>query len=558
MIERDISSILLDAARQFPAVTLTGPRQSGKTTLCRALFAKLPYVNLEFPDVRASAESDPRGFLDRFSDGAVIDEVQHFPDLLSYIQPLIDLDPRPGRWIITGSHNVSLLESVRQSLAGRTAVHELLPLTRNEILRFGGPPLNLSESILTGGYPRVFDQSIEPTDWYRSYVSTYLERDVGAIRSIADLSEFRRFVQMCAGRTAQLLNFSSLANDVGISQPTAKAWFGLLEIAYIAFAVPAYHANIRKRLVKMPKLHFVDTGLLCFLLGIRTVDQLRAHPLIGSLFETWVASEICKHRTNDAAVAGVWHYRDRSGAEADLIVEDPDRLALVECKSAATLPKKSVGGVKRVAGHLSSLSTPLESNIVYGGLDASRIRDVGVSSWTRLRRISLGKRANAVTVTFDDSPAPEINVYAFFPNSTFKSAITDDKGLAHLRLHDSEQLMTVYVAAEGFESKVVHDWIPSERPLTVRLDRLSRGGSSVFELGTGHIPGISGRLNPILDTLGRTYLYADNISIGNGAPQPTPFEIGDPIQLADADGNCAEVRIVGMIGRAALVEYRQK
>lgn len=558
MIERDISPILLDAARQFPVVTLTGPRQSGKTTLCKALFAKLPYVNLEFPDVRAAAASDPRGFLDRYSDGAVIDEVQHFPELLSYIQPLVDLDPRPGRWIITGSHNVSLLGSVQQSFAGRTAVHELLPLTQNEILRFGDPPRNLFELILTGGYPRVFDQLITPTDWYRSYVSTYLERDVGAIRNIADLSEFRRFVRMCAGRTAQLLNFSSLANDVGISQPTAKAWFGLLEIAYIAFALPAYHANIRKRLVKMPKLHFLDTGLICFLLGIRTVDQLREHPLVGSLFETWVASEIYKHRTNNAVVAGVWHYRDRSGAEADLVIEDPDRLALVECKSAATLPKKSVGGVKRVAGHLSSLSIPIESSIVYGGMEASRLGNVGVYSWTRLRRISLGERANSVTVLFDDTPVPGINVVAFFPNTTFKSAITDGKGKAHLRLHDSEELTTVYVAAEGFEPKVVNDWIPSKCPLTVRLDQLSRGGSTVFELGTGQIPGINGRLNPTLDTLGRTHLYADNIAIGNGAPQPTPFEIGVPVQLADADGNRAVIRIAGMIGRAALVEYRHQ
>lgn len=558
MIEREISPKLLDAARQFPAVTLTGPRQSGKTTLCKALFAHLPYVNLEFPDVRAAAESDPRGFLDLYSDGAVIDEVQNLPELLSYLQPLIDEDPRPGRWIVTGSHNVSLLNSVRQSLAGRTAVHELLPLTRNEIASFGAGPRNLFESMLMGGFPRVFDQSIAPTEWYRSYVSTYLERDVGAIRSIADLSEFRRFVQMCAGRTAQLLNFSSLANDIGISQPTAKAWLVLLEIGYIAFALPAFHANIRKRLVKMPKLHFFDTGLLCFLLGIRTVDQLRTHPLVGSIFETWVVSEICKQRTNNGLVAGVWHYRDRNGAEADLVVEDADRLSLVECKSAATLPKKSVGGVRRVAGHLSSQSVPIESNIVYGGLEASGIKDVAVTSWTRLRHISLGERANVVTVLFDESPAPGVQVVAFFSNATFKSAVTDDGGAAFLRLHDSEQLMTVFVAAEGFESKVVQDWIPSKSPLTVRLDRLRRGGSSVFELGTGHIPGISGRLNPILDSLGRTYLYADNISIGKGAPQPTPFEIGDPITLTDADGNRAIARIAGVIGRTALVEYRKQ
>ena len=391
MIKRDISPVLLNAARQFPAVTLTGPRQSGKTTLCRALFGQLPYVNLEFPDERAAAESDPRGFFERFSDGAVIDEVQNLPELLSYLQPLIDQDSRPGRWIITGSHNISLLESVRQSLAGRTAVHELLPLTRDEIARFGGQPRDLYESMFMGSYPRVFDRSIAPTEWYRSYVRTYLERDVRAIRNVSDLSGFRRFLLMCAGRTGQLLNFSSLSNDIGISQPTAKAWFGLLEISYIAFLLPAYHANIRKRLVKMPKLHFLDTGLICYLLGIRNPDQLRSHPLIGSIFESWVASEVRKHRINNAMDTGMWHYRDSNGHEVDLVVDDPDRLSLVECKSGATLPGKSVGGVNTVAAHLKSHPKPIQKHIVYGGTESRRMKDISITSWTKLRHIGLGQ-----------------------------------------------------------------------------------------------------------------------------------------------------------------------
>ncbi len=555
MIERDISPALLRAARQFPAVTLTGPRQSGKTTLCRSLFSHLPYSNLEFPDLRALAESDPRGFLSEFPDGAVIDEVQHLPELLSYLQPLIDEDPRPGRWILTGSHNVSLMQSVQQSLVGRTAVFELLPLTRSEIAKFGGKPLDLFESILTGGYPRVFDQPMDSIEWYRSYVATYLDRDVRSIRNVEDLSEFRRFVQICAGRTGQLLNFSSLANDSGISQPTAKSWFGMLEVAYIAFALPAYRANLRKRLTKMPKLHFFDTGFACYLLGIRTREQLHTHPLIGPLFETWVVSEIRKHRTNQAVVAGLAHYRDSNGIEADLVLEDAEILSLIECKSSATMTANSVGGVNRVAQHLRSSSIPVQSGMVYGGSETSRNKDVAIVPWTRLRRLSLGESANTVTVMVDNVLAEKIQVVALYPNATYKSTITDKNGAADLQLFDSDQSMTVFVAADGLTAAVEHDWIPSERGLTIRLARLPGGGSLVFENGTGYIPQIAGRLNPILDPLGRTYMYADNVAIDQGVRQPAPFQFGLPIHLADADGKNAVARIVHMVGRAALVEF---
>ena len=297
LIDRDLAPNLVRAASQLPAMTLTGPRQSGKTTLCRALFPQHPYVTLEAPDVRAFAMEDPRAFLAQFPKGAVIDEVQRVPDLLSYLQGIIDADPAPGRWILTGSQNLSLLESVSQSLAGRTAVHHLLPLTRGEVGRFDRPPKSLEETLFAGGYPRIFDRNLDPVEWLRSYVATYLERDVRTISNVGDLATFQRFIELCAGRTAQLLNYSSLANDCAISQPSAKAWLSILEASFIASRLPAFHANLRKRIVKMPKLFFYDTGLVCWLLGIRTPEQLRSHPLRGPIFETWVVSEIVKHRT---------------------------------------------------------------------------------------------------------------------------------------------------------------------------------------------------------------------------------------------------------------------
>jgi hypothetical protein len=367
MIQRDLAQELLAAASQAPAVTLTGPRQSGKTTLCRALFPNHAYRTLEAPDARVFAREDPRAFLAEVPEGAIIDEVQRVPDLLSYLQGVIDDEPVPGRWILTGSQNLSLLESVSQSLAGRTAVHHLLPLSRGEVVRFERYPATLEESLLAGTYPRVFDRGLEPADWFRSYVATYLERDVRSINNVGDLTTFQRFVELCAGRTAQLVNYSSLANDCGVSQPTIKAWLSILETSFLVFRVPAFHANIRKRLVKMPKLHFYDTGLVCWLLGIRTPEQLRNHPLRGAIFETWVASEITKHRTNQGGLRGLSFYRDRNGAEVDLIIEQPSRRTLVEAKSAETVSSNLFAGAQRVQRHLARSERPDSIVVVHGG-----------------------------------------------------------------------------------------------------------------------------------------------------------------------------------------------
>lgn len=367
MIERDLASKLAATAQTWPSITLTGPRQSGKTTLCRALFPQHSYETLEAPDVRAFALEDPRAFLVQFPEGAVLDEIQRAPDLLSYLQGVIDAEPVPGRWILTGSQDLSLLQSVSQSLAGRTALHRLLPLTRRETTRFPQYPETLDESLFAGSYPRVFDRNLDPADWLSSYVATYIERDVRMVKSVGDLATFQRFVTLCAGRTAQLLNYSSLAGDCGITQPTAKAWLGILEASFIVFRLPTLHANIRKRLVKMPKLHFYDTGLVCWLLGIRTPEQLRTHPLRGPIFETWVVSEVAKRRANCGEANGLSFYRDQNGVEADLVVERPSGNVFVEAKSAATASSSLLDGARRVRSYFGPASERCPIVVVYGG-----------------------------------------------------------------------------------------------------------------------------------------------------------------------------------------------
>ncbi len=387
---RDLAPRLERAAKTAPAVTLTGPRQSGKTILCQTVFPQHPYVSLEAPDVRSFATDDPRAFLAQFPHGAIIDEVQRAPDLPSYLQGLIDADPTPGQWILTGSQNFSLVESVNQSLAGRTEVHHLLPLSRGEAIRFPLYPQNLEGALFTGGYPRIYDRGLEPADWIGSYIATYIERDVRTLRNVGDLSSFGRFVQLCAGRTAQLANLSSLADDCGVSQPTAKAWLSILEASFVVFLLPPFHSNLRKRLVKMPKLHFYDTGLACHLLGIRSPEQLVSHPLRGPIFETWVVSEIHKQRTHQGLSGSLSFYRDRSGTEVDLVIEHPEKVTLVEAKSAATPSSSFFNTAQKVAAHLQD-QTPCDLLAVYGG-DQHQTRTQGsLVPWALLHEVEWEK-----------------------------------------------------------------------------------------------------------------------------------------------------------------------
>lgn len=347
------------------------------------MFPDLAYASLEPLDVRSFGADDPRAFLAQFPDGAMIDEVQRCPDLPSYLQGIIDEDPRPGKWILTGSQNLALLESVGQSLAGRTAVLHLLPLTLPEVRRFKKHPTSLDAALLAGGYPRIFDQQLSPGDWLSAYVATYIERDVRALSRIGDLATFQRFLQLCAGRTSQLLNLSSLATDCGITQPTAKAWLSVLETSFVAFQLRPWSGNIRKRLVKSPKLHFYDTGLVCWLLGIRSGDQLRSHPLRGPIFETWVASEIVKHRANRGESGGLFFFRDRHGLEADLVIEEGGALTIVETRSGQTVTNDMLSSVGRVSSALGGVGK-IEVVVIHGGDEPQRRRGVDALPWSGL------------------------------------------------------------------------------------------------------------------------------------------------------------------------------
>ena len=293
-VRRNLATVLVRIARQYPVVTVTGPRQSGKTTLCRRVFGRLPYVNLERIDERTFASSDPLGFLADHPAGAVLDEVQHAPDLLSYLQAEVDEDPRPGRWILTGSEHFGLSGSVSQTLAGRTGILHLLPLAIDEVRRFPSSPPDLVSTLVAGGFPRIHDQDIPSDRWLGDYVQTYLQRDVRRLLAVGDLEAFTTFMRLLAGRTAQELNLSGLGSDAGVSHNTARSWLSVLEASFLVFRVPAWTRNPRKRLVRTPKIHWMDSGLVCHLLGIRAPEHLQIHPLRGAVFETWVAGEIYK------------------------------------------------------------------------------------------------------------------------------------------------------------------------------------------------------------------------------------------------------------------------
>lgn len=384
MIERILKQKLLEMTNKYPIVTLTGPRQSGKSTLLKTSFPDYKYVSLEDPDMRLFATDDPKGFLATYPDKTIIDEVQHVPSLFSYIQTYTDNENREGMYLLAGSHNFLLMENVNQSLAGRTAILKLLPFSHREMKEGGILPKNVDEEIFKGAYPRIYDKNIEPDDYYPFYIQTYVERDVRLMRNIGDLSKFIRFLKLCAGRIGQLLNLSSLANECGISVTAATAWISILEASYICYLLRPDFNNYAKRLVKTPKLYFYDTGLACSLLEIQNAEQISTHFLRGGLFENLVINEFIKEAYNKGVEPNLTFWRDSTGNEIDLLRTEGGKQYAYEIKSGATYSPDFFKGISKWA-KLSG-ATPDQCFAIYNG-DREMKTSLGeVLSWKNSKR----------------------------------------------------------------------------------------------------------------------------------------------------------------------------
>ena len=388
MVEnRNIEPKLLEMAEKFPVIAITGPRQSGKTTLAKKLFADHAYTTLENPETREFAISDPKGFLAQFTEGVIIDEVQHVPELFSYIQGIVDETGDTGKFILTGSQNFLLMEKVSQSLAGRIYVYHLLPFSLSEI---GENKISndLNRLMFTGGYPRIYHRQISPTDFFPSYVQTYVERDVRSLVNVSDLQLFSSFLKLCAARVGQLFNASALGNELGISYKTVQRWLSILETSFILFRLQPWHRNFNKRTVRAPKLYFYDTGLLCHILGITVADQLPGHFAYGHLFENFVISELQKQHWNAGKPFPAFFWRDSSGNEIDLLIEKGTALDLFEIKSAQTVRERMFIPMKR----FQKLAEPLACNIhlIYGGEENVKRSGVAVTGWRSVQASALG------------------------------------------------------------------------------------------------------------------------------------------------------------------------
>ena len=405
MIEREITPRLRELLDQYPVVTLTGPRQSGKTTLCRAAFGHLRYFNLEAPDQRDLAERDPRGFLARCGDGAIIDEIQNVPELLSYIQVEVDERKKNGLFVLTGSEQFRLSQAVSQSLAGRTALLRLLPFSLSE-RALAGARTTVDDVIFTGFYPRLHDQGLDPRQALGDYFETYVERDVRRSNEVRNISSFRRFVRLCAGRVGQLVNLSSLGSDAGVTHTTAREWLTILEASYIVFQLPPFHSNISKRLIKSPKLYFFDVGLASYLIGIENASQVETHPLRGSLFENVVVTEALKHRYNRGRPAQFSFFRESNGLECDLLCESGREIHAIEAKSGSTVSGDYFAPLNRVGELLPDV---VSKTVVYGGQHRQQSSDCDVVPLSSLGAILDRLDAEQELTAFIDeriSPAP--------------------------------------------------------------------------------------------------------------------------------------------------------
>ena len=375
MIQREISSKALALAQKFPIIVVTGPRQSGKSTLVKHIFAQKPYISLEDPDIRLLAETDPRGFLSNYPDGAILDEIQRTPKLFSYLQGIVDAKNQEGMFILSGSQNFLLLENITQSLAGRAAILKLLPFSTKELLLTEFKNLSINQLIFNGFYPRLFDKKIDPADYYPNYIQTYLERDVKTLKNINDLNVFTRFLKLCAARIGTVLNYSSLANDCGISVNTVKSWISILEASYVLYLLPPYYQNLGKRVIKSPKMYFYDTGLACALLNIQSAQQVESHYLRGGLFENLVLIEILKHYYNQGRNAPCSFWQDQIGREIDLIIENTEGgISAIEIKSGMTISSDYFKNLK-FWEKSNAESVKAKSYVVYAGTLSLQTQD---------------------------------------------------------------------------------------------------------------------------------------------------------------------------------------
>jgi predicted AAA+ superfamily ATPase len=379
MIHRDATSEIKKLARQFKAVAIIGPRQSGKTTLAKYAFPEKPYVSLENPDTRQFAIEDPRGFLHQFPNGAILDEAQRVPHLFSYLQQILDEHHESGLFIITGSNNFLLQENISQSLAGRIAYLNLLPFSLNELAETGNWSLN--ELLFKGAYPPIYDQAVETNSWYNNYIRTYIERDVRQLKNINDLYTFERFIKLCAGRIGQLLNMSNLAIETGVDHKTISSWLGILESSFVIYRLQPHHKNFNKRIVKMPKLYFYDTGLASALLGIQNPEQLDTNPYRGALFENFVIAELIKKSFNKAQPHRIYFWRDNTGHEIDVIIESANSLFPIEIKSGKTITSAYFSGLS----FWNRISQQEGGKVIYGG-DSYQKRSNGIEvlPWNKI------------------------------------------------------------------------------------------------------------------------------------------------------------------------------
>jgi len=387
MIKRAAHHTIMRLAKGFPVIAITGPRQSGKTTLARSAFPGKPYLTLEDPDTRLFAERDPRGLLSSYPDGLIIDEVQRAPQIFSYLQGFVDNRLVPGEYVLTGSQQFGLLSGITQSLAGRVGMVQLLPFAMDELDSAGMLTDNADHLMWYGMYPPLYDRDLVPTDWFPAYVNTYIERDVRQIINIRDLSTFQRFIKMCAARCGQLLNLSSLATDCGITHNTAAAWISVLEASYIIFLLRPHFRNFNKRLIKTPKLYFLDTGLAAWLLGIRELGQIVFHAQRGALFENMVVTEFLKGRFNRGQQADLHFWRDSKGLEVDLLLDDGINLTPVEIKSGQTIAADSHIALKKWCELSGTTDRP--ALLVYGGDKGLTNGNIAFIPWRKLTTLSM-------------------------------------------------------------------------------------------------------------------------------------------------------------------------